>query len=360
MSQEDKIRFRCPQCNKAISVDAQHAGKRGKCPGCAAPVHVPAREPEPAPGQPHDEILYHMEQHYGTVQELALQEIVPALGVTIHVIPASRNRNHVTLFTAGLSDRPMKVPPGEEEYQYAELLMHLPADWPMNARPVAGSNDFWPFDWLRRIAAYPHLNETWLGGPHAIIATDDPPQPLAPNTKLSCLMLFREPDERGKVQLRDGRSLVLYLVAPLYTEERDLELQAGMAELLQRLDRHGIASIVDVNRANVATAASAAWTVGQRVLAQWSPEEYYYPGVIRAIQGGKHLVAFDDGDQALVTAKQIASLEIKVGSRVFGRWKGAPAYFPGKVTRQNGEKIYIQYDDGDQEWTTVSMVRVKR
>lgn len=105
---------------------------------------------------------------------------------------------------------------------------------------------------------------------------------------------------------------------------------------------------------------SASWKVGQRVLAQWSPEVYFYPGVIKSIKGSKYQVEFDDGDQAAVTAEQIASLDIKVGSRVFGRWKGGPAYFPGKVDQMNGEEIHIRYDDGDEEWTTISLVRVKR
>lgn len=67
-----------------------------------------------------------------------------------------------------------------------------------------------------------------------------------------------------------------------------------------------------------------------------------------------------NGDQATVTVKQIAPLDIQVGSRVFGRWRNGPAYFPGRVDKQDAEKIHIKYDDGDEEWTTISMVRVER
>jgi hypothetical protein len=105
---------------------------------------------------------------------------------------------------------------------------------------------------------------------------------------------------------------------------------------------------------------AANWTVGQRILAQWYPEVFFYPGVIESIDGVKYQVQFDDGDRAAVVAKQIAPMDIKVGSRVFGRWQGGPAYFPGKVDQKDGEKIHIRYDDGDEEWTTISMVRVER
>ena len=102
------------------------------------------------------------------------------------------------------------------------------------------------------------------------------------------------------------------------------------------------------------------WSIGQKVLAQWYPEVFFYPGTIKAAEGDKFHVQFDDGDQALVTPKQIAPLDIQVGSRVFARWKGGPAYFPGKVDQQDGSKIHIKFDDGDEEWTTISMIRVER
>ena len=35
-------------------------------------------------------------------------------------------------------------------------------------------------------------------------------------------------------------------------------------------------------------------------------------------------------------------------------------YLPGIVQAQNGEKIHVKYETGEQEWTTISMVRVKR
>ncbi len=45
MAGDGKIRFRCPHCDKAVSVGEAHAGKRGKCPGCAKAVQVPAAVP---------------------------------------------------------------------------------------------------------------------------------------------------------------------------------------------------------------------------------------------------------------------------------------------------------------------------
>ena len=45
MAADGKIHFRCPNCNKGVSVAEAHAGKRGKCLGCGQPVQVRAAEP---------------------------------------------------------------------------------------------------------------------------------------------------------------------------------------------------------------------------------------------------------------------------------------------------------------------------
>ena len=199
----------------------------------------------------HDDIIQHMERHFGSVQEESLIEIVPTLGVAINVIRPKAENKWVMLFTTGMSDRPQSVPRGQDEYRYTELVIRLPADWSMDDKALRNPSNFWPFEWLRRIAAYPHDNDTWLGGPYTIIATDDPPVPLAPNTKLSCLMLLREQGEKGTVQCQDGRAIALYSIIPLYTEERDLELASGVRELLTRFQSRGISTVVDLARVNV-------------------------------------------------------------------------------------------------------------
>ena len=43
-SETPTIRFRCPQCQKAINAKAGLAGKRGKCPGCGTPVLIPSTD----------------------------------------------------------------------------------------------------------------------------------------------------------------------------------------------------------------------------------------------------------------------------------------------------------------------------
>jgi hypothetical protein len=203
---------------------------------------------KPAPGA--DVVLAHIERHLGKPNPLSLQEMVASdPPLTIHAVPM---RDRLALVTTGMSARPMTVPPGGAEYQHAELLIYLPKDWPLTEQALAVPNNFWPVEWLRRIARYPHEHHTWLGGPFAIIANEEPPQPLAPNTRLTCLLAVPEARDFSTLSLADGRRVVFYTLIPLYTEERDLEKAKGIEELLTLFQNRKVSMIVDVNRPNVA------------------------------------------------------------------------------------------------------------
>jgi hypothetical protein len=197
-----------------------------------------------------DAILAHIEHHLGKPNPLSLREVVPGdPPISVYVVPMV---DRVALVTVGMSDRPMTVPEGGEDYRWAELVMYLPSDWPLTTKALKDRTNSWPIDWLRRVARYPHENDTWLGGPATVIANDEPPRPLAPNTRLTCLLALTEESEFGWLDLPDERRVAFYSLYPLYTEERDLERKKGTAHLLRLFQKHGISSVVDIRRPNVA------------------------------------------------------------------------------------------------------------
>ncbi len=86
-----------------------------------------------------------------------------------------------------------------------------------------------------------------------IIANGEPPQPLAPNTAMTCLLVMAEPrDMGGGLSLVDGKEVVFYNVFPLYTEERDLEKAEGIEHVVRLFQKYKISNVVDVSRRNVA------------------------------------------------------------------------------------------------------------
>lgn len=202
---------------------------------------------EPSPNS----FVEYLREHLGEPEPLALREIVPSdLPIAIHVI---RTEDEQILVTEGMSARPMNVPKAGEAFQFAELVLRLPSDWPLTLEAFENPNRYWPVEWLKRIARYPHDNDTWLAGPFTIIANGEPPEPLAPDTKMSCLMLLANPSEFGRwTRPSDGVEVVFYDVFGLYTEERDLELREGLPALLNRFQDRFISKVLDPQRPNVA------------------------------------------------------------------------------------------------------------
>jgi hypothetical protein len=106
-------------------------------------------------------------------------------------------------------------------------------------------------------------------------------------------------------------------------------------------------------------ARKSSWSAGDRVFACWH-DLFWYPGVVVSVQDGYLHVLLDDGNQALLGPDRLRRLEIEVGEHVFCRFKGGPEFFAGEITSRDGEMVQIRYDDGDEEMTSLRLVRLLR
>jgi hypothetical protein len=198
------------------------------------------------------QIIDYIQLRFGPVDELGLQELLPVvdgLSVTINVIRPNEYHPYLVLFTNGMSDLPMNVPAGQEDWRFAELVIHLPADWPHPRDVGQDSPWLWPVQWLRKMAYYPHLNKTWLGRPAAIVSSDEPPKPLGANTDQTCLLMVPDFANLGDpLQRGDGTKVHFFTVVPLHTAERDYELKNGMKAFFEQFIEHKVPMTVDVNR----------------------------------------------------------------------------------------------------------------
>lgn len=110
--------------------------------------------------------------------------------------------------------------------------------------------------------------------------------------------------------------------------------------------------------AAAAPAASTAYKAGDRVMVNWTGDNYWYPATIVTISGGKYYVIYCDTDRETVTADRIAPLDVQVGDVLECNWQNGGVYYEGKVTVKSGDMIHISYNDGDQEDTTIEYIRV--
>ncbi|MGC4866446.1 suppressor of fused domain protein [Micromonospora sp. DT53] len=79
-----------------------------------------------------------------------------AVGVHVYVVAPTEERPYRTLITSGMSELPMTVPEGHGISPYAELMLCLPADWPLTRR--TGLDDD-PAGWPLRVLKHPTVAE---------------------------------------------------------------------------------------------------------------------------------------------------------------------------------------------------------
>lgn len=170
----------------------------------------------------------------------------------LHIPPADDRPFHV-LVTSGMSDLPMTVPEGAEPWRRAELLIALPADWPLDQNSLKDDENYWPIRWLKMLGRLPHEYETWLGYGHTI-PNGDPAEPIADTGFVGVMLNLAEwlPDEFHRLEVGPDEAVCFYQILPLYPEEMAFKLKKGAEALDELIEERGIDFVLDANRPNLA------------------------------------------------------------------------------------------------------------
>lgn len=75
--------------------------------------------------QSNEKICNHIEKYIGVIDNVFKEIISGVLSIDILILDPTPERNFYTLITSGMSELPMTVPEGAEEYQYAEIMICL-------------------------------------------------------------------------------------------------------------------------------------------------------------------------------------------------------------------------------------------
>jgi hypothetical protein len=197
----------------------------------------------------------HYEQHLGpsTVWHELISDLIH---IDLYMHPPTATRDYTVLTTIGMSALPMTAPPGAEEARFAELMIALPASWPLTQEAFENEDHYWPLRWLKQLARLPHEYDTWLSYGHTV-PNGDPAEPLAGNTRMSGVVLLPPinfGDDFTTATLEDGSPVHLWAVIPLYPEEMDLKLREGVDALFPGFEKNGVSELLDVGRPSVAGA----------------------------------------------------------------------------------------------------------
>lgn len=196
-------------------------------------------------------IAEHVERHLGRCERVWHQLASPWVHIDIHVVEPTGARPWLTLVTSGMSERPMAAP--EPDLQFAELVIALPPDWPVEHREeFASEANYWPLRLLQDLAILPHRYGTWLGVGHTV-PNGDPPEPYAEGTALCGALLLLPvltPAAFNKIVVGE-REITFLGVYPLLAGEMQLKLDQGAQALVDRIDRADLTELLDPARPSV-------------------------------------------------------------------------------------------------------------
>ena len=104
--------------------------------------------------------------------------------------------------------------------------------------------------------------------------------------------------------------------------------------------------------------AANAQVAGERVVALWAEDGFWYPARIQSVDRQVHVI-FDDRSVAAVRKNEVRSLDWRAGTQLECNWQNKGQFFAGTITTIRGESIFLTYNDGDTERLTVRHCRAR-
>jgi len=201
-------------------------------------------------------ITNHVEKHIGVIDNVFHEIVSDLIHLDILIVNPTKERNYYTLVTCGMSNLPMNVPEGAENFKFAELMLCLPSNWNLSQESINIEENYWPIRWLKELARLPHEYETWLYHAHTV-PNGDPAQPFASNTSFSGMILalptiVEDVNSFFTLRLPNDTEVHFFSLIPLFKEEMDLKLKSGAEALFEKLEKSGVNEMIDITRKNVA------------------------------------------------------------------------------------------------------------
>lgn len=224
---------------------------------------TPAGKPlDPPSGDPVliEEVPRHFEEIFGEVAVVYHEKASEFIHLDVFQFdPEPGVKSAYTLVTGGLAAKPMNTPSeiqNRENYLYAELVLHLPEDWPMQWDELQRPENFWPIAALKSFARLPHERESWIWGGHTL--RNGELEPYAADTELCAALLcpsFQLPPKFETLGLSDGREIVFLSLAFLYREEWEFTSKHQSEALFERAKKFGLRPmhffVLDKSRPNL-------------------------------------------------------------------------------------------------------------
>ncbi len=214
-----------------------------------APREVGLTLAESATAEWNEAIDSHMTEYVGVTTFVFHELVSDKVHLDVHVIPPGSGRPFFTLYTTGMSAKPMTKPQGAPGSDHAELSILLPPTWECNEAGFKDDRWYWPIRWLKTLARLPHDYSTWLGYGHTV-PNGDPARPFDSSTKLAgmlvALSMTLDP-EAHEISVGD-KTVDLFTLWPVHADEMQFKLDNSMDALIDKLTEAEVSDIIDPAR----------------------------------------------------------------------------------------------------------------
>lgn len=213
------------------------------------PIYMPETENEnraySQPVNPQD-IEQHAEYYFAQSIDWVFHELVSEyIHLDLLVFNPTEAFPFYRVLTSGMSDRKMKLFPGEEEKfaeQYMELMITLPANWKINHKNWEDEKWYWPIRMLKQVARYPHQYNTRLGYAHTLQI------PAGPFDGVIVLPTLMTEEAFSTLQVGSEKTIHFYSIWPLFKAELDYKLEKGFEAFVDLVNENELNETIDVSR----------------------------------------------------------------------------------------------------------------
>ena len=204
----------------------------------------------------------HIETSIGPIKQVF--EEIESDDLTIDIVHVVRDDLDLNvLVTSGMSARAQAVPAGVEEVAFTEILLMLPAEWPLTREAfVEDERAYWPLRLLKDVARYVHYQQTFIGFGHTVAFAESEAElePYADNTELCAAIILPAlllGEAAFSFEDEHGRDIACWSVVPLYRDELAFKMQYGADALMNQFDRIEYHGEVEPNRPSAVAARAA-------------------------------------------------------------------------------------------------------
>lgn len=97
---------------------------------------------------------------------------------------------------------------------------------------------------------------------------------------------------------------------------------------------------------------------GQRILAYYETDGFWYPGTVYTISRNTIQMRFDSGEAAQLPARYVKAFDWQIGTAVQCNYAGEGDWYDAEIAQLRGQNLQVVYDeDGEYEWTTTARCR---